>query len=76
LKGRLLRKEQGILGKSAFDHMRAEKCVFEDYWGDNPLFNDLHVQEMFSYIKRVTEKLIEVCIRQKPNIFFENLKGN
>jgi hypothetical protein len=56
--------------------MRAEKCVQTDYWGDTPIFNDLHFQQMFGCTKRVAEKLIEVCIRQKQDIVFYNLKGN
>jgi hypothetical protein len=74
LKRRLMWKEHGILGRRSFDHMRAEQCVKKDYWGDNPLFNDHHFQQMFSCTKRVAEKLIEVCIRQKPDIFFDHFK--
>jgi hypothetical protein len=71
-----MRREQGIPGRHAFDHMPAEKCVQEDYWSNTPILNDLHFQQMFGCTKRVAEKLIEVCIRQKPDIFFDNLKGN
>jgi hypothetical protein len=66
---------QGHAGRRAFDHERAEMCVTRDYQGNEPLFNDLHFQQMSGCTNRVAEKLIEVCIRQKPNIVFDNLKG-
>jgi hypothetical protein len=70
LKRRLMRREQGIQGRRLFDHMRAENCVQEDYWGDTPIFNDLHFQQMFGCTKRIAEKFDLSLDQAEARYFF------
>jgi hypothetical protein len=58
-----------------FDHERAETCVDQDYWGEDPLFNDLHFQRMFSCTRHVAKRLIETAVENRPDVFFEELVG-
>jgi hypothetical protein len=58
-----------------FDHQRAEMCIDQDYWGEDPLFNDLQFQRMFSCTRHVAKRLIQAAVENRPDVFFEDLTG-
>jgi hypothetical protein len=62
--------------KRKFDHERAEICIDQDYWGNDPLFSDLQFQRMFSCTRHVAKRLIQAAVENRPDVFFEDLTGN
>ncbi len=58
-----------------FNHERAEMCIDQDYWGEDPLFNDLQFQRMFSCTQHVAKRLIQAAVENRPDQFFEDLTG-
>ncbi len=58
-----------------YNQAREEMYVEFDYWGEEPFFDDLQFQRMFSCSLHVAKKCVEVCIKNRPDVFFEQLSG-
>ena len=59
-------------GRRRFNHQRAEDAVFEDYWGPDPLFDDIYFERVFIVTKAMVKKLVELCCLCRPDIFSMN----
>jgi hypothetical protein len=56
-----------------YNQAQAEICIESDYWGKDPFFDDLQFQRMFSCSLHVVKKCVEVCIKNRPDIFYDQL---
>jgi hypothetical protein len=50
-------------------------CVESDYWGKEPFFDDVQFQRMFSCSLHITKKCVEVCIKNRSDVFYDQLSG-
>jgi|JI8StandDraft_1071087.scaffolds.fasta_scaffold914069_2 hypothetical protein len=64
LKHKLQNAKDGSTGKrqkSKLDPHHALSCVQQDYWGNDPTFNDLEFECMFGVTQEYAEKSLCVC---------------
>jgi hypothetical protein len=61
--------------RRVYNQARAELCVESDYWGEEPFFDDLEFQRMFSCSIHIAKKCVEVCIKNRPDVFYDQLSG-